>query len=740
MKLELQIKDNKIFIPLKQKWFKWTPEEDVRQKYIIRLVNDYGYSLKQMEQEILVSSTKRGTGGARADIIIYKNEEDKNNRKNAFIVVECKADNIKIQKEDYFQGANYASMAHADFVVTTNLKETKIFKLVKKQIPHCLNFLDEIIDIPKADVINDSKKIEAFLKQTKAFTRNEFSKLLFTCHNIIRNNDKLSPEAAFDEISKILFIKIRYELNNSNAQIFSKKQFLKLKKAYSETQSKTSLPFYQQLFERTKEDFIDDALFDKNETIKIKEISFEAIVKKLESYNLSTTTEDVKGIAFEQFLGKTFRGELGQFFTPRTIVDFMVEVLDPQEGEIICDPCCGSGGFLIKAFEYVKAKIEKEIHEQKQQIKQKYSTDNFDKLTKKQKEEIDEKVNDLFNELNLELDIRNEKSRLYRFSYDCIFGTDANIRMSKTAKMNLIMHGNGHGHGGVYHNDGLLNINGIFENRFDIIITNPPFGTRVEKTTKITETDKSINPIDKYKKRYGQAYINSLNQVNNNIGKNLLSLYKTSSITNLTEVLFLERCLILLKPGGRMGIVLPEGVFNNYSLQKIRDFVESQAKIILITSIPQDVFIASGATIKTSLLFLKKFTEKEAKEWHYLSKKAKHEIEKKYSLSLIDLYVKLFLRGKEAPQTVEKKKLRKKIKQIEQKIETEIKAQIKNKFNYQIAIAAIEQAGIGTGAKNELIQLCKDFTRYKKEHKLWNTKFNSIDYKLDNRESEEQFL
>ena len=101
-------------------------------------------------------------------------------------------------------------------------------------------------------------------------------------------------------------------------------------------------------------------MFDDNAKIEIRENSFEQIVKELEIYNLSTTSDDVKGIAFEQFLGKTFRGELGQFFTPRTIVDFMVSILDPQEGELICDPCCGSGGFLIKAFELVRDKIERD--------------------------------------------------------------------------------------------------------------------------------------------------------------------------------------------------------------------------------------------------------------------------------------------------------------------------------------------------------------------------------------------
>ena len=103
--------------------------------------------------------------------------------------------------------------------------------------------------------------------------------------------------------------------------------------------SKDAPEFYQFLFEKTKEDFAKDNLFDQNETIRIRETSFEKIVEELQVYNLSTTSDDVKGIAFEKFLGRTFRGELGQFFTPRTIVEFMVSVLDPQEGEYICDPC-----------------------------------------------------------------------------------------------------------------------------------------------------------------------------------------------------------------------------------------------------------------------------------------------------------------------------------------------------------------------------------------------------------------
>ena len=280
----------------------------------------------------------------------------------------------------------------------------------------------------------------------------------------------------------------------------------------------------------------------------------------MEIYNLSTTSDDVKGIAFEKFLGRTFRGELGQFFTPRTIVDFMVKVLDPQEGEYVCDPCCGSGGFLIDAFEYVRAKIEKDIEQQKNIIKKQFYTDAYDALPENEKEEVDAKVSDVFGVLNRELDINNAEGRLRSLSFDCIYGTDANPRMARTAKMNMIMHGDGHG--GVHHHDGLLNVNGIFENRFDIILTNPPFGAHVDKSLLITEADRFTDQqkIDAYVKRYGQAYLEALKQVNDHIGEPLLSLYETGKMSGLTEVLFIERCLNLLKPGGRMGIVLPEGV------------------------------------------------------------------------------------------------------------------------------------------------------------------------------------
>ena len=731
--MEIKTESNQIYSPIRDKWLVLKPEEEVRQRYVCRLVDSYGYGIKQMGEEVKVTNSQRGQGAARADIVIWRNEEDKRKGKNALIVVECKAENVTIRQADYFQGYNYAAWAGAKFFVTTNLKETRIFKVVEDAMP---KKLEEIADIPSADIVDDDKKIKAMLLQTKAFTRDEFSRLLFKCHNIIRNNDKLSPEAAFDEISKILFIKIRYERTNSGTQIFSKEEFLKQKKMYDAVKSKESPDYYQFLFNKTKEDFAKDHLFDENETIKIRENSFEQIVKELQVYNLSTTSDDVKGIAFEQFLGRTFRGELGQFFTPRTIVDFMVSVLDPQEGEYVCDPCCGSGGFLIRAFEYVREHIENEVEVRKEDVKKSLFTDDYSKLPKKEQEKIDQKVIDAFSKMNYELDINNPMGRLRSLSFDCIYGTDANPRMARTAKMNMIMHGDGHG--GVHHHDGLLNVNGIWEGRFDVILTNPPFGARIDKELKITEADRftDIEKIKAYEKRYGKEnYDNALKQVNDHINQPILDLFQIGKFSGLTEVLFIERCLNLLKPGGRMGIVLPEGVLNNTNLQKVRDFVESKAKILLIVSIPQDVFMAAGATVKPSLLFFKKFTENEAEEYNRIYIQVSHEVEAKYDEEMTDIDVKLAKRGKEALTKDEKKSLRSRKKELTALIENEIKVLVKERFDYVIPIAEVQKAGISTtGAKieNELEPLEKEFTEYRKENKLWEkhvkaTKYNVSD-------------
>lgn len=739
LKLEVQVDGNKIYSPLRDKWLILTPEEQVRQNYICRLINFYGYSLEQMDEELKVNNSHRGQGKARADIVIWKSKEDKQKNKAAFIVIECKAETVKIQQQDYYQGANYAAWSGANFFVTTNAKETKFFRVDKDSMP---KDLDEIIDIPNASIINDQKKIDKLLAQTKAFSRDEFAKLLQKCHNIIRNNDKLSPEAAFDEISKILFMKIRYERNPDEDVLFSLEKFQKDEKHFEKNIKKhlpieAQIPYMQYLFKATKDEFADDKLFEPYETIKIKQYSFEQIVKELEKYNLSATSDDVKGIAFEHFLGTTFRGELGQFFTPRTIVDFMVEVLDPQEGETICDPTCGSGGFLIKAFEYVRDKIEKDVEQCKKDLKAELFDEEYEKLSEKEQLEVNEKYSDYIRKLTIDISVPNksyqkqsnaEKNRrISKLSSSCIYGTDANPRMARTSKMNMIMHGDGHG--GVHHHDGLINVNGIFENRFDVILTNPPFGARIEKDYKLSETDRFYDEekLEEYKERYGDDCIRQINELNTAIdkGQKILDRFKLGKVSGLTEVLFMERCLKLLKPGGRMGIVLPESILNGSGLQKVRDYFESEAKILLITSIPQDVFTAAGATIKPSLLFFKRFTEEEKQQYAKAKEKAIDIIEKEFESQTKEI---------EEKYAGDKKSKNKILKAIEIKKETEIKEKTKELFNYEIPIVQVEKAGITTtGAKceNELEKVASEFKNYRNLKGLWTFNKQDISYKLN---------
>lgn len=773
-KLDIDIKEGKIKAPLKGEnaWLVATPEEIIRQRFICRLVNEYGYNLSQMAQELSLTKSRRGTGRARGDIVIWKSEDDKKAGKSAFIVVECKAEKVKLKVEDFFQGSNYAAFADAMFFVATNEKETKFFKVIKGVIP---KDLEEIINIPQAKDIYNERRINEILAQTKTFTRDEFQRLLFACHDVIRNNDKLSPEMAFDEISKILFMKIRYERQQDNT-LFSEKSFKELQEADRKVRGKgaDAVPFYQFLFQQTKQEFAEDKIFEENDVLRIREASFLQIVKLLEKYNLSDTSDDVKGIAFEEFLGKTFRGDLGQFFTPRTIVDFMVSILDPQEGETICDPCCGTGGFLIKAFEHVREKIEFDIHQAKESFRSQLIAEDFDKLPNKEQEAVMENINQLFSELNEELEPSKKGKRLNVLSSRCIFGTDAEPRSARTAKMNMIMHGDGHG--GVHHHDGLLNVNGIFEERFDVIFTNPPFGARISRELKISETDvlQDQEKIRSYSELYGNAYLQGLQRVMEKIDEPLLSLYETGDFTTLTEVVFVERCLRLLKKGGRMGIVLPEGFLNNSDLQRVRDFFESKAKILLIVSIPQDVFVAAGATVKPSLVFMKRFTEDEEALYQKLKSAVTKEVEEEYrpkvaevseayqllvnniesiearlrtlqlslddkSASSMDLHKQIeALQGQIAEARTEERRGRKEYKrqiaELEDQKGQKIKVEVKRRFDYEIPVVQVEKAGItSTGAKGEddLPIVTQEFEIYRKQRPQWVVKTYTFSYEID---------
>lgn len=653
--------------------------DEIRHRYVKRLVDAYGYLLDQM-----CLNEKNGAQSSlddACDIVVWSSIKEKEKDVAPLICIQCKSDEMQICIEDYKDGLNEAHTKRTKFFVAVNNKESRVYKVAAKEENSA--HVVEIVEIPSAIAAGDKRLIERLLKQRRDFSREDFSLALTKCHSIIRNNDKLSPEAAFDEISKILFIKIRYERGNDGRQVFSSELYKQERdRNYSDTKEQA---YYQTLFERTKVDRQAVGLFESRETMRIRENSFEQIIKELEPFNLSNTTDDVKGIAYEQVLGRTFRGELGQFFTPRTIVDFIVKVLDPREGELICDPCCGSGGFLINAFEYLREQIE---HDAKSQHNASKSV----------------------------------KERLYRLSHDYIYGTDANPRMARTAKMNMIMHGDGHG--GIYHHDGLLDVGGVFDGRFDVILTNPPFGSHISNKQLVTEADVTLDEKEyaEDKERFGEAYVISQKRLRAYLNKPILDMFDLGKSIGLTEVIFIERCLKLLKPGGRLGIVLPDGVLNNPILQEVRDYVVGKAKILLVVSIPQDVFMASGATVKPSLLFLKKFTDEEATQYETIVADAREEAIKPYEKELLNVIDQLERRGNNKLSKEENNRLKFRQKEINTIVETETKKLIKERFDYQIPIAEVQKAGISTtGAEieNELKYIEPEFTQYRKQNNLW---------------------
>lgn len=687
-------KTKKIWSHVRNKWLVETPEETVRQVYLQILVNEYGFSTEQIDEE--VQMTGRGSAHARADYVIWRNAKDKADKKPPFIVVECKSDNVTIKPVDYSQGENYARMWDAPFFVTHNSRETKYWRVKKDRVP---GYAEEIENIPHANATD--KEIEELLAKLRVFKEKEFADLLHQCHNIIRNREKKDPAAAFDEIAKVLFIKVYVE-----RQLLTRRSRENLFTVEVLQRQIADNPL-DNLFQETKRAYATDRIFDADERINLKPATGEEIVRKLEKYNLSDTSEDVKGVAFERFLGRTFRGEIGQFFTPRTIVEFMVHMVDPQEGEVVCDPASGSGGFLIRVFEIVREKILEDADREYNSFKTDLRVDKS-----LSEDERAQKLQRKFSEIQKSLNQTTEGSRLWKLANRCIYGTDANDRMARTSKMNMIMHGDGHG--GVHHHDGFLNVNGIFDGRFDVVLTNPPFGANVEPSDKVLKVDIAERPEDESRllREHGTPYMVARNRVEAALDKPITSLFELPRNSNSkikTEILFIERCLNLLKPGGRLGIVLPEGVFNNPSLDYVREFTEDRAFISAVVSLPSDAFISSGASVKCSLLFLKKFTENEKASFDTVYTAAQEKIKTKYESEIrvernrLEAEIKKLRNSKDSDnRKILQKELKDYLNKMENKQISEARQLVKEQFDYPVFMYDAEKIGISaTGEEDE---------------------------------------
>jgi type I restriction enzyme M protein len=601
-----------LWIPLRNEWRDITskPEELVRQRFVRTLVEHYGYSLDQMDQE---RRTQHGRKSPRADIVVWQSPTDRIANRTPVLVVECKTDTIEIQERDYYQGESYSRATGCEFFIATNARHTAVFKVV----PGVPGEFVAINEIPRATDWGDARRLNEIRESLRAFNRKEFQDLLLECHNILRDVHKMDPGRAFDTISKILFIKMYIERSGLYGTFTTE---------YLDRRAQVRLPtdaaVHDSLFEQTKTYYRADDLFSPTDKLDISEETFRRIVKHLERFDLSKTGDDVKGLAFEKFLGTTFRGELGQFFTPRPLVEFMVELLNPKEGELICDPAAGSGGFLIRAFEHVRAQIVADIQQQKDEERARIEALGLPE------EEEEQRIEEAFARLNQQLlpsgnDNQPIDTRVGRLAWQCIYGTDAEPRAARTAKMNMIMHGDGHG--GIHYHDGLLDINGIFNGRFDVVLTNPPFGSNVGADQKVGGSDETRVPEDvAYLQRcrvrgYGDAWEQSHRRLLQAAAAKtpILDLFEIGKGKNNrpTELIFVERCLNLLKPGGRMGIVLPDGNLNNPSLAWLRRWAEGKAKLLAVVGLPEKTFHSSKTTVKASLVFLRKFTDEETAQW-----------------------------------------------------------------------------------------------------------------------------
>ena len=271
----------------------------------------------------------------------------------------------------------------------------------------------------------------------------------------------------------------------------------------------------------------------------------------------------------------------------------------------------------------------------------------------------------------------------------------------------------------MHHRDGFLNINGIFEGRFDIVLTNPPFGSSVEATDIIHQEDVEVSEeqYDHLVKIYGEdGYEASQARLRAKVGKPITSLFtlpRGKEPKVKTEILFIERCLNLLKDGGRLGIVLPEGIFNNPSLAYVREFCEERAQIMAVVSLPQDTFTSAKAEVKASLLFLRKFTQEERASFDQFKAEAVDEADQHYAPVIAAESKRteaLILTAKKLSDSDRPKELRRDftafVRDIDRKKKARIRQTLRMQFDYPVFMAEAERVGItatGDEDKNELV-------------------------------------
>lgn len=562
------------------------PEEKIQAETFLKLIIEKGYPEENIVQFYTVTM---GADKREADIVVF----DSPAHIKPIIVIECKRE--EVSEQEFQQAVNQAfSYAHAiagsiKYVwVTSGLKD-EYFKFNKES-----GTKEGLIDIPSygsdkvapyryvkgggsRTYIKNGKEEKQNFQDIQTVSEQDLTKKLKQAHDALWAGGQLNPSEAFDELDKLIFCKVydeKYKVVGDDElqrrrkgeiydfQIIQEEGIGKTPQEIEEDANRKTnkalenrvKAIYRAGKKKDKEVFKDD--------IRLSPQRLRTVVEYLQGINFEATDLDSKGRAFETFMGSFFRGEFGQYFTPRVIVQFIVEALPIKNTSIVLDTSCGSGGFLLYALDKVRR--------QANLLYPNYADDKDDYIA--------------------------WHEHWHDFASSNLYGIEISEQIARTAKMNMIIHDDGHTN--VISLDGLEspeNIklltenNGFQHERFDFIITNPPFGSSIKKSEKRYLTSYVFG-----KKEY--HWLDYKNQGKSPKPRNNQS----------TEVLFIEQCYHFLNTGGYLAVVIPDGILTNSSLQYVRDQIEDWYKIVAVISMPQTAFSATGAGVKSSVLFLKK--------------------------------------------------------------------------------------------------------------------------------------
>lgn len=538
---------------------RWSdPEEKVRAELWAELIHKYEYPPERIRFEVNVP---RRTPNDFADLVIYTDDE----LKSPYFVFECKKSDLPdIEFNQAIEQAcgNRANLGAKYCGAVAGLPRRLL------RFDHSLpgeRDNNHLTDIPvrygQPPEWRFYQKVEG--KDLVAVSREELRAAIRKCNQTLWEGGRRNPVTAFDEFSKIVFIKHRDEkdLNREAGKPY----------AFQRRNGETAVALarrIRELYENEKEKEPD--VF--TDSINVDPPILAQCVEHLEGISLDRTELDTKGVAFEEFMDGFFKGDFGQYFTPRELISFCVEMLAPDRNQLILDPACGSGGFLLYTLDHVRREADRRFPRRATG----HSIEHF--------------------------------RYWHDFAQNNLYGIEVNDELARVAKMNMIIHDDGHtnivGHDALDFLDNLENKNHrVAESRFDLILTNPPFGAKIQRTEKGNDYLEQFDLMRYLGKNTPLDITGKGKDASEKSRKKAVK--KTASIK--TEIAFIERIHSFLKPGtGHAAVVLPDGILNNSSLQGVRNWLLHHFQLLAVVSLPQFAFQHYNAGVKASIVFLRR--------------------------------------------------------------------------------------------------------------------------------------